>query len=336
MILHNREKQGYGWCGSILKVDLSTRSISKLDTMAYSNLFLGGRGIASRLYWELNKPETSAFDPENHLIFMTGPLGATGAQGASRFIVMGKSPMMYPEGFCYGNLGGFFGPYLKRAGFDGLVVTGQSDHPVYLYINDGEISFLDASELWGRGVYAVRDSLKGIHGSAVRFITMGVAGENLCRSANIMTDNEGSATGGFGAVMGAKNLKAIAVTGTGQVAVANPESLKELNRLTVALNQRDPMFIPFPKDQVQRVGRSSCYQCGLDCLYRNLLQTASGQKMVRKCQAMFVYFPWVAGRSGESAETAVLATGICNDLSICTMEMYNIIHGGRVWPTGQC
>ncbi len=322
----NKKSEGNGWCGRILKVNLSSESISELDTRAYNNLFLGGRGIADRLYWELNKIETGAFDPDNHLIFMTGPLGATGAQGASRFIVVGKSPMTLPEGFCHGNLGGFFGPYLKRAGYDGIVISGRSDHPVYLYINDGEVLFLDAKGLWGRGVYEVRDALKHSHGSSVRFIATGVAGENLCRSANILTDNEGSATGGFGAVMGSKNLKAIAVTGTGTVAVAHPDALKELNRLTIDLNRRDPMFLPFPKEQVRRVGKSSCYQCGVDCFYRNLLQTGSGQEMVRKCQAMFVYFQWVAGRPGESAETAVAATGICNDLSLCTMEMYNILN----------
>jgi len=159
----------------------------------------------------------------------------------------------------------------------------------------------------------------------VRFVTTGVAGENMCRSANLMTDNEGSATGGFGAVMGSKNLKAVAVLGTGSPLVAKPEELKELNKLTIHLNKRDPLLAPFPEEQVRRTGQSSCFQCGLDCKYRNSFRTASGKNVVRKCQSMFVYFPWVLGRPGESMETAVDATGICNDLSICTMEMYNIV-----------
>jgi len=316
----------YGWCGKILKVDLSGPAITELDTFAYTDLYLGGRGIATRLYWEMVQPATGAFDPGNHLIFMTGPLGATGVQGASRFIVAGKSPMTLPEGFCYGNLGGFFGPYLKRAGYDGIVITGKSETPVYLHIDDGKASLLNASTLWGKGVYAVQDSLKQTHGPSTRFVTTGMAGENRCRNANIMTDNEGSATGGFGAVMGSKNLKAISVCGTGKIPVAHPKALKALNLHTIELNRRDPLFIPFPKEQVKRIGKASCYQCGLDCMYRNTLQTGSGEKMVRKCQSMFVYFPWVARRPEESAETAVKATGICNDLSLCTMEMTNIIH----------
>jgi len=233
--------------------------------------------------------------------------------------------MLMPEGFCYGNLGGFFGPFLKKAGYDGVVISGRSAEPVYLWIHDGEAEILDGSLLWGKGVYEVRDILKKSHGKNVRFITTGVAGENMCRSANLMTDNEGSATGGFGAVMGSKNLKAVAVLGTGSPLVAKPEELKELNKLTIHLNKRDPLLAPFPEEQVRRTGQSSCFQCGLDCKYRNAFRTASGKNVVRKCQSMFVYLPWVFGRPGESTETAVDATGICNDLSLCTMEMYNVV-----------
>ncbi len=326
MALRNSNDGTFGWCGRFLKVDLSDRSSRELETRDYSRLFLGGRGIAARLYRDLIPAAIGAFDPQNHLIFMTGPIGATGAQGASRFTVTAKSPMTLPEGYCYGNMGGFFGPYLKRAGFDGLVVTGRSEKPVYLYINDGTVTFEDAAELWGKGVYSVSRAIKSAHGNSARFVTTGVAGENLCRSANIMTDNEGSATGGFGAVMGSKNLKAIVVSGTGSPVVADPEALKKLNKLTIGLNRRDPMMLPFAPDQVKRTGKSSCYQCGVDCLYRNRLRTASGEEVVRKCQSMFVYFQWVAGRPEESAETAVKATGICNDLSLCTMEMFNIIN----------
>lgn len=317
--------KSYGWCGKILKVNLSDKRVTEIETREYADRFLGGRGIATRIYWEEVGPEVNALDPENRLIFMTGPLGATGVQGASRFEVVGKSPMLLPEGFCYGNLGGYFGPYLKRAGYDGIVIYGRSEKPVYLLIHDGDVRILDAAQLWGKGVDDVRNFLRDKHGEKVRFVTTGVAGENMCRTANLMTDNAGSATGGFGAVMGSKNFKAVAVSGAGHPLVADPESLTQLNRLTVHLNKREPMFMPFPEDQVRRTGKASCYQCGLDCFIRNSLRTAAGKEVVGKCQSMFVYFPWVMGRPGESAETAVDATGICNDLSICTMEMYNII-----------
>ena len=315
----------YGWCGKILNIDLSSEAITEIGTQLYADRFLGGRGIATRLYWE-NVPATArAFDPENHLIFMTGPITATGAQGASRFSIVGKSPMLMPEGFCYGNMGGYWGASLKRAGFDGLMVSGKAKRPVYLFISDGNATIEDASGIHLEGVKQVEEYLHQTHGKKTRFITSGPAGMNLCRNANLMTDNEGSATGGFGAVLGAKNLKAIAVVGTQSPRVSDPAALKELNQLTIKLNKRDTSFNPYPPDQISRKGKASCFQCGLDCVMRSTYKTQSNIEVVRKCQAMFVYFPWVMGRPGEPAETASNATGLCNDLSLCTMEMANII-----------
>jgi aldehyde:ferredoxin oxidoreductase len=256
----------YGWCGKILYVDLANRRLEERDSAVYADLYLGGRGMATRIYWDTVGPGVGAFDPENHLIFMTGPLGATGAQGASRFVVAGKSPMRQPEGFCCGNLGGYWGPELKRAGFDGVVVYGASEKPVYLLIQDGRAEIRDAGRLWGQGVYAVEEMLKAAHGKHVRWVATGVAGENRCRNATLMTDNEGSATGGFGAVMGSKKLKAIAVSGKGGPSVAEPERLRDLNKEAVRLSRRDPLFLPFPPDQVQRTGKASCFQCGMECL----------------------------------------------------------------------
>ncbi len=315
----------YGWCGKILKVDLSSGVITKIDTQPYADRFLGGRGIATRLYWENVPAAAKAFDPENHLIFMTGPITATGAQGASRFSIIGKSPMLMPEGFCYGNMGGYWGASLKRAGFDGLMVSGKAERPVYLFISDGNATIEDASGIHLEGVKQVEEYLRQTHGKKTHFITTGPAGMNLCRNANLMTDNEGSATGGFGAILGAKNLKAIAVIGTQSPRVSDPVALKELNQFTIKLNKRDTSFNPYPPDQISRKGKASCFQCGLDCVMRSTYKTQSNREVVRKCQAMFVYFPWVMGRQGEPAETALNATGLCNDLSICTMEMANII-----------
>ena len=315
----------YGWCGKILKVDLSSGVITEIDTQPYADRFLGGRGIATRLYWENVPAAAKAFDPENHLIFMTGPITATGAQGASRFSIIGKSPMLMPEGFCYGNMGGYWGASLKRAGFDGLMVSGKAERPVYLFISDGNATIEDASGIHLEGVKQVEEYLRQTHGKKTHFITTGPAGMNLCRNANLMTDNEGSATGGFGAILGAKNLKAIAVIGAQSPRVSDPVALKELNQFTIKLNKRDTSFNPYPPDQISRKGKASCFQCGLDCVMRSTYKTQSNREVVRKCQAMFVYFPWVMGRQGEPAETALNATGLCNDLSICTMEMANII-----------
>ncbi len=315
----------HGWCGQILKVDLSNGRTSTMDTMPYADRFLGGRGIATRIYWEEVLPGTSAFDPENRLIFMTGPLVATGTQGAARCMVIGKSPMLMPEGFCYGNIGSFFGPYLKIAGYDGLIIHGRSSKPIYLLIHGKNVQIHDASSLWGKGVYAAGNILKNEYGKRVRFITTGVAGENLSRSANLMTENDGSVTGGFGAVFGSKNLKAIAVMGSGGPSTAQPDRLKELNKKVYHLCQGPAK----PDSACRETGASAktahCYQCAIDCEFRLVARAASGKDIIGMCQAVFVYHEWIVDRNDEPEEAAFDATRLCNDLSICTMEMYNII-----------
>jgi aldehyde:ferredoxin oxidoreductase len=232
--------------------------------------------------------------------------------------------MLKPEGFCYGNLGGFFAPALKKAGYDGVVVTGCAERPCYVCIHDGKAEIRDAAALWGKGMYAVGDALRDTHGEGVRFVTTGEAGENQCRNAALMTDHEGSATAGFGAVMGSKNLKAVAVVGTGRPAVAKPEELTELNRLTIQLSQRGTLRMPVPKEQMRHTGKASCYQCGMDCI-RSTFRTASGKETIGKCHSLVFYMPWVGMKPDEPIDTAVDATHICNDFSFCTMEIDNII-----------
>ena len=117
----------YGWTGKILHVDLSNARVTHIATAPYARQYLGGRGIASRIYWETVTPEIGAFDPENRLIFMNGPLVASGAQGASRMSVAGKSPMTYPEGYCYANIGGFFGAELTSVGSVGWASGRRPD-----------------------------------------------------------------------------------------------------------------------------------------------------------------------------------------------------------------
>jgi aldehyde:ferredoxin oxidoreductase len=319
----------FSWAGKILFVDLSKKTIAAKNTMEYAGRFLGGRGIATRIYWEEVKPETGALDPENRLIFMTGALVATGAQGATRMTVMGKSPMRLPEGFCYGNLGGFFPAYLKRAGYDGVVISGKSDRPVYLMIRDEKVEILDAADMWGLGTYAVQQKLKDRYGQAVRFISTGIAGENKCRNATIITDHEGSATGGFGAVMGSKNLKALAVSGSGKPAVADKDRLKALNRHIVHTAERGTLRMPIPKKMMTFVKTASCYQCALEC-GRGLYRTPEGREEVRKCQAMVMYMPYSAMRPEQTIDVVLDATHLCNDYGICTMDLQNIM----VWIDG--
>jgi len=313
-----------GWTGRILKVDLTESKTSELETMAYADRFLGGRGIATRIYWEQVPPDINALGPDNVLVLMSGPLTATGVPGASRFEVVAKSPMTDPEGFCYGNLGGFFGPYLKRAGFDGIVITGRSSDPSYIHIQDGSAEIRDAASLWNEGTHKTGGLLKDKHGRQTRFVTTGPAGENLCRNATLNTDHEGSATGGFGAVFGSKNLKAISASGTGHPTVAQPDALKRLIGRVMRLSERGTLRMPVPKQHVKYDGKAPCYQCRLDCL-RGTFRTVTGRNAVSKCGPLVFYISHVLQKGEESIDTAFDATDILNDYSLCSNEVSSII-----------
>ena len=320
----------YGWMGKILHVDLNNSRMTEFSTQPYAEKYLGGRGLASRIYWERVTPGVKAFDPENYLIFMTGPLVATGTQAATRMSVVGKSPMAYPEGYCYGNMGGFFGAELKKAGFDGVVITGQAPRPVYLWIHNDEAELRDASSLWGQGAYRTGELLQQAHGDRARFVTTGIAGERLVRTAVAFASHQSASTAGFGAVMGSKNLKALVVRGIGKPSVADPGRLKELNRYTVKICKRVHLAIPPMITSTNRghllevIGKGGCYQCGLECI-RNLYRFAQKLEGYRKCQAMEYYLPWRYSREDEPIETLFDAPTLANDYSIGTFELQNII-----------
>lgn len=208
---------GGGWVGKILRVDLSSGKISETPTSDYVPRFLGGRGLGAKICWDEVPPEVSAFDPEARLVFATGPLQGTLAPTSGRFMLLGKAPQTAPvESYCRSGVGGHWAPELKWAGYDALVVHGRAPKPVYLWISDGTAALHDASRLWGLDTYRTQLQLWGLHGKKTRVMTIGRAGENRSRIACILTDSgDASGQGGFGGVMGSKNLKAIAVSGTG-------------------------------------------------------------------------------------------------------------------------
>ena len=319
-----------GWMGQILKVDLNHKKLTRLATSDYAEKFIGGRGLASRLYWEKIPPGISAFDPANILFFMTGALTATGVQGATRMNVVAKSPMAYPETYCYGNMGGFVAPAIKRAGFDGIMIEGQSAHPVYLWINDGHAEIRDASHLWGEGAYLTGETLLREHGSKTCFLTTGIAGERLVRSATIFGSHLSSSCAGFGAVMGSKKLKAIAILGTGTPAVADQLKLRELNRYTIQINKRLRLSIPPIVTNtghgklLEVIGKHNCYQCGMECI-RGQYRYAGKLEGFRHCQAMEYYLPWKYGREDEPIETFFDSSTLANDYSIDTFELQSIV-----------
>ncbi|MDD2665924.1 MAG: aldehyde ferredoxin oxidoreductase N-terminal domain-containing protein [Methanocellales archaeon] len=221
----------YGWAGKVLRADLTNRKVTEEDTKKYSDKFIGGSGIGQKVMWDEVPPEVKAFDPENRIVFTPGVLTGTPSPSSGRTDVMGKSPHTYPKESCTkSGIGGDWGTELKRAGYDGVIVQGKADAPVYLWIKNGEADILDARFLWGLDTYATQHELRRKwNDKQYKMLTIGPAGENLVRYACIMSGTGHSAgQGGFGAVMGSKNLKAVAVRGTGGVGVARPDELLKL------------------------------------------------------------------------------------------------------------
>ena len=236
----------YGWAGKILRVDLTKGTVKTEDTAKYVPEYIGGKGVATRIAWNELKPGVKAYDPENLLMFMTGPFAGTLAPTGGRGIVCAVSPRSYPiEWFTYSGMGGHWTAELKYAGFDGVVVKGNSRKPVYLWINDGKAEIKDAEKLWGLGTFATQTKLKAEQGDQTQVICIGPGGENKVLYATVQHKLSNAAgNAGFGAVMGAKKLKAIAIRGTGGVKVANPAQFISACKEVADLISAGPTFNP--------------------------------------------------------------------------------------------
>lgn len=222
-------KAAGGYAGRLLRIDLSSGRIEEQDTSDYLPEWYGGRALAARIAWDEIRPGTGAFDQGNPLMILAGPLAGTAAPFSGRTTVCGLSAQGHPrEWYTRSSFGGHWGPTLKRAGFDGMIITGRAPRPVTVRIEDGRCSLEDASHVWGRGILESQQMLGGSSG-AWRILSIGPAGERLSRIAIAATETESaSGQGGFGAVMGSKNLKAVAVRGSGKVPVAHPDRFREV------------------------------------------------------------------------------------------------------------
>jgi aldehyde:ferredoxin oxidoreductase len=241
-----------GYNGNILRVNLSDNKVvsEELDEKICRQ-YLGGAGFVAYYLWKELKPGTDALGPENKLIFALGPLSGQAIAGASRNCVGAKSPLT--GGIGKSEVGGFWMADLKRAGYDAIIVEGKAAQPVYLWVHDGETEIRNAAHLWGKETNeteaAIRAELGDDH---VQVAMIGPAGENLVRYACIMEGcHDAAGRGGLGAVMGSKNLKAIAVRGHNLPPVANPDKIKEI---------RQALIHPYPQSEFGTGGPSMLKQ----------------------------------------------------------------------------
>ncbi len=230
----------FGYLGKILRVDLSRNRLWEEALNAeYARKYVGGSGLAARYLYDMLDLATDPLGPGNPLFFLTGPLVGTSMTSAGRYSVCARSPLTGIWGEA--NSGGFFGPELRYAGYDGVLITGKADHPVWLSVIDGQAELHAADDLRGCDIYETQSRLRETLGDArLRVACIGIAGENLVKLAGIANDHgRFAARTGLGAVMGSKNLKAIAARGTGKVPLYAPQEYKTITNRILAMYKDD-------------------------------------------------------------------------------------------------
>ena len=303
----------YGYAGKLLRIDLSAPHIFSEPTASHAARFIGGRGLALSIYWNEVSPQIAALDPENRLIFATGPICGVPGFAGSRWQVCGKSPVF--NLFSYANMGGGWGAQLKFAGYDGLVVQGKAESLVYLVVDNDNVALRSAGHLKGKGAIAARRELKEELGDSFQIVAVGPAGENRLPSAILLADSDSSGASGFGAVMGSKNLKAIAVRGNGKVTVADPDGAADLRKRVKAL-KFEPWHWPTILDQ-ERIRKQICFGC-IDGCMRVTYNPREGSSGKYFCESSVFYEVRAQRHYGEATDVSFQATKLCDDYGIDT------------------
>jgi aldehyde:ferredoxin oxidoreductase len=219
----------YGVTGTILRVNLTTGKVGlEHPPDAFYRRYVGGRGLIAYYLLKELKAGIDPLAPENKLIFACGPVTGAPISGSGRNSVGAKSPLTGAYGEA--EAGGFWGAALKHAGFDAIIVEGRAAQPVYLQIQEGEAALRDATHLWGVEIKQAQERIRQeLDDASVKVAQIGPGGENLVRFASVVNDlNHVAGRCGLGAVMGSKQLKAIAVRGAGRMKVADPDQLRTL------------------------------------------------------------------------------------------------------------
>ena len=238
--------------GQLVHINLSTHQISiePLDENIAKD-FLGGAGYACRYLYQRLEKETDPLSPDNIIMIMTGPLNGTFAPNTGRWVVCSKSP--YTGIWGESNCGSWFGAEIKKAGYDGIIIEGAADTPVYLSIKDDQVKLHNAESLWGKGTYDTTNQLKELFGDkGAKVACIGPAGENLVKYANIISEERAAGRTGMGAILGSKKLKGIVVKGSNvQVDVYDKEKLRK-----AIINARDTVKNSFGTQVLTTLGTS--------------------------------------------------------------------------------
>ena len=318
----------FGYAGKILRVNLTDSKIDCLDTSAYTGRFLGGRGMAAKIYWDESSAETKALEPENCIVFITGPLAGFTRFAGCRWQICGKTAAMEPESFSYANLGGSWGAWLKYAGYDGLVVKGRAAKQVYVEIDNGNPAIKDAGHLIGKTTHQTEAILKQEYGTNARVLSTGPAGENMVAFATVLASENASGSSGFGGVMGSKNLKAVIIRQDKKIqpVAADPEELDKIAKKVFELRTKN--YEDYEHILPLKIQRKACYGCISGCS-RGYYKADDGFTYKSLCAAAGVYFGpamrYYGGMTDETEQAGNLGTRLCDEYGLDTTVVSPLI-----------
>lgn len=297
----------------LLKIDLTNGAIER-ETIPerWAVDFLGGSGLGVRILWDYLRPDLDPLDPENPLLFITGPLTGTAGPTTGRFTICGRSPQTRLWG--ESNIGGFVGPELRFAGYDAVLITGKAPSPVYLWIHNQEVEIRPAGRIWGAAdVYETQQLLRVEAGEPqAKVACIGLAGENGVVFAGIFSDHgRAAARTGLGTLMGSKHLKALVVRGTGKIDLAHPDEYKKSR---VAAN----------KNLIQQ-NLTSVYKATGTSGAADYLQVLGDMPQKYWTAATFEGAFKISG--GEMAETILVGTSACQGCVISCGRIVSIPEG---------
>jgi aldehyde:ferredoxin oxidoreductase len=307
-----------GYAGKILFVNLTTGAMREEtpDEKLYRD-FLGGYGLGAKILYDRQKPGADPLGPDNILGLVTGPLTGTPAISGTRFVAVAKSPLT--GGWGDANSGGYFGPFMKFAGYDAVFFEGISPKPVYLLIDNGKAALKDAAHLWGKDTYETEDLLKAEYGKDCHAACIGPSGEKLSLISCIIT-KKGAAAGrsGLGAVMGSKKLKAVAVRGNLEVPLADKARMDDLRK------QQTQAFLNPPAGPMGEMNRSMP-KYGTSSLTDR--SAHSGDTPVKNWGGVgIVDLPDVTGLSGDAAIRNKKGSAACWR---CPIACQHSLHAGE-------
>ena len=347
-----------GYTGKILRVNLTDKTTKEEKLpVEIARDFIGGAGFGVKFLYDEVKAGTNPLGPENKLIFAPGPFTGTTVPCASRIAITGKSPLTNAVGMCLS--GGHFPAELKHAGYDVLIIEGKSEKPTYIWIKDGKVRFRDASRVWGTQTSDCQQIIKDeLNDQNVRISCIGPAGEHLSKISCIINERRAAGRKGLGAVMGSKNLKAIAVRGSGSLNIASKEKFKVARGQMLKAMKESPVLYPqfantgtpsnvdntcalgifpaknwsatgkfAPVDQIgvdaletRRIGKEHCYDCPVGCSQLRLARTGPYAGILAEGPEFETLYSFGGQTGVDNMDSIIAADRLCDELGLDTIS----------------